>query len=72
MSTFKTRKNFYMLEDAEKRIQVKRGINFFMQFFRAIPPESIQQMTADDLVTLFEFLNEQKVKVGRELDARRI
>ena len=68
----RNRKNFYKLEDAEKRIQVKRGINFFMQFFRAIPPESLEQMTADDLLILLDFLSEQKDKVARELHAREI
>jgi hypothetical protein len=72
MRTFRDRKNFYRLEDAEKRIQVKRGINFFMQFFRAIPPESLEQMTADDLLILLDFLSEQKDRVADELEDRKI
>jgi hypothetical protein len=43
-----------------------------MQFFRAIPPESLEQMTADDLLILLDFLSEQKDRVADELEDRKI
>jgi hypothetical protein len=64
------RKNFYRLEEGEKRVQAKRGINFFMQFFPAIPPETLEQMSVEDLNKVVSFLSGQKERFERELKAR--
>jgi len=70
MGTFRTRKKFNSLEEGEKRVQAKRGINFFMQFMPAVPPETLEQMSARDLSKVIGFLNGQKDRFERELKAR--